>query len=225
MKRAFIYLKKLLFGILFFIAVYMLFSIVLSLTPVNNNFQNELNSPYEIWIKSNGLHLDIILPIKNQHINWSQVIPIPENIKDKVNYIGFGWGDKDFYINTPEWSDLKFSTAFRALFLRTDAAMHVTFYNNLFENDLSIQLLVKEQQFKDVQSLILESFKTKGNGVMLIENIGYGNYDRFYNANYSYSLIYTCNSWTNEVLKKAGLPSCVWTPFDKGILFQLRKCN
>ena len=201
----------------------MLFSIILSVIPANKNFRETFNSSYEIWIKSNGVHLDIVLPIKNKFTDWNNVLLIPNNIKDEVQYIGFGWGDKEFYINTPEWSDLKFSTAFRALFIKTDAAVHVTYYKNLTENDQCIKLLVNEQQFRDVQSFILKSFKTKENYVMLIKDIEYGSHDRFYDANYSYTLFYTCNTWTNEALKKAALPACAWTPFDKGILFQYRK--
>ncbi len=201
----------------------MLFSILLSVIPSNRNFREPLNTSSEIWIKSNGVHLDIVLPIKNNYTDWSNILLIPDNIKDEVQFLGFGWGDKEFYINTPEWSDLQFSTAFKALFIPTDAAMHVTYYKNLRENDHSIKLLVEEQQFKDIQSFILKSFKINESRVIPIKDIEYGSCDRFYDANYSYTLFYTCNTWTNKALKKAGLPACVWTPFDKGILFQYRK--
>ena len=146
-------------------------SVLLSFIPVNNNFQNRINSNYEIWIKSNGVHLDIILPIKNNLIDWDAVLSVPAGIKDKVQYVGFGWGDKEFYINTPQWSDLKFPTAFKALFVRTDAAMHVAFYWNLSENEKTIKLYVNEQQFTNTQIFIMNSFKTKEDKVILIENI------------------------------------------------------
>ena len=207
------------------IAVYFLFSIVLSIIPANNDFQEPENSNFEVWIKSNGVHLDIVLPLKTNYFDWNDILSIPNNIKGNVQFAGFGWGDKVFYINTPEWSDLEFSTAFKALFVRTDAAMHVTYYESLSENKRSIKLNVNKQQFIGIQSFILKSFKLNKNSVIPIKGIEYGTHDRFYDANYSYSLFYTCNSWTNEVIKKAGLPACVWTPFDKGILFQLRKYN
>ena len=223
MKNIFKYTKRLFFSILILIVGYLLISIILSVIPANKNFREPLNSDYEIWIKSNGVHLDIVLPIKNKFTDWNDILLIPDNIKDKVQFVGFGWGDKEFYINTPEWSDLKFSIAFRALFKRTDAAMHVTYYKNITENDHSIKLLLNEQQFEDIQSFILKSFKINKSSVIPIKDIEYGTYDRFYDANYSYSLFYTCNTWTNEALKKAELPACVWTPFDKGILYQYRK--
>ena len=123
----------------------------------------------------------------------------------------FGWRDP------PDESLLHDGKA-----IKTNAAIHVTYYKILTEDSQSIKLFVDEQQFEDVKSFILKSFKMNDDKVKLIENIQYGIYDRFYDANYSYSLFYTCNTWTNEAFKKAGLPACVWTPVDKGILFQYR---
>lgn len=51
-------------------------------------------------------------------MDWSQKIPFSQT-KGKstdFNYIAFGWGDKGFYLDTPTWADLKFSTAFKAAF-------------------------------------------------------------------------------------------------------------
>ncbi len=213
------------FDILILITTYILLSFALSLIPENKDFQEPFDSNYEIWIKSNGVHLDIVLPINKTYFIRNDVLIVPDNIKGKVKYAGFGWGDKDFYINTPEWSDLKFSTGFNALFVRTDAAMHVTYYKNLSENEKSISVFVNEQQFNALQSFIFKSFKIKGNKIMPIDDIEYGTYDRFYEANYAYSLFYTCNTWTNEALKNAGLRVCVWTPFEQGVLFQYRNFN
>ena len=50
----------------------------------------------------------------------------------------------------------------------------------------------------------------------------YGNSDAFYDATGSYSLFHTCNSWTNNALKAAGMKASVWTPFDKGIFHQYK---
>lgn len=222
MKRIFKYLKKTIFGIIFIFVAYILFSVILALLPVNRDFVESEDSTLELWIKSNGVHLDLILPIKNKYLNWDSVLTVPENIKEHVKYVGFGWGDKEFYTTTPEWSDLKFSTAFNALFLRTKGALHVTYYSSLFENDQSIKIKISKKQFTTIQSFIYQSFVLKDHTAVLIEEITYGRYDRFYDANYAYTLFYTCNTWTNEALKKADLPACVWTPFDKGILYQYR---
>lgn len=51
------------------------------------------------------------------------------------NYIAFGWGDKGFYLDTPTWADLKFSTAFKAAFWMGQSAMHTTYYREVKEGE------------------------------------------------------------------------------------------
>ncbi|MFM7854609.1 MAG: DUF2459 domain-containing protein [Flammeovirgaceae bacterium] len=46
----------------------------------------------------------------------------------------------------------------------------------------------------------------------------YWDNDSFYEAKGTYNLFFTCNTWVNEGLKKAGLKACLWTPFDSGLL-------
>jgi len=37
----------------------------------------------------------------------------------------------------------------------------------------------------------------------------------------SFSCFKTCNTWTNQTLKKAEIKTAIWTPFDSGILKHL----
>ena len=67
---------------------------------------------------------------------------------------------------------------------------------------------------------VLESLETKDDKepILIQTTAQYGNTDAFYEALGSYSMLYSCNTWTNNALKKANLPSGIWTVFDKGIL-------
>ena len=47
---------------------------------------------------------------------------------------------------------------------------------------------------------------------------GFGATDAFYEARGCYHPFFTCNTWCNLALKRAGLPCCVWTPFASPIL-------
>ena len=92
------------------IFLYVIFAFTLSIIPSIPNASNEKRS-YEIFIKSNGIHTDVIIPKDN----------LSESIESKLNqelsnYLAFGWGDKGFYIDTPTWNDLTFSVAVKAMF-------------------------------------------------------------------------------------------------------------
>ena len=52
----------------------------------------------------------------------------------------------------------------------------------------------------------------------LIKGKGYSDYDNFYEANYNYHLFKTCNTWTNESLKVAGVKTSSLALFESGIL-------
>jgi uncharacterized protein (TIGR02117 family) len=137
-----------------------------------------------------------------------------------MNYVGFGWGNKEFYLTTPEWSDLKFSTAIKALFFFGPVAIHATFYKYLIPDRFCKKVLVSRNNYLQLISYIQYTFKKDSNDdFIIIKNLSYGTDDCFFEANGAFSPFFTCNTWANNCLKHAGLKACLWTPFDRGILF------
>jgi uncharacterized protein (TIGR02117 family) len=208
------------------VLIYLLMAILLSLIEVKE--KQEADSQVEIYIQTNGVHTDFVLPIKYDTIDWSRKIHF-ENTPGKdslMQYISFGWGDRDFYLNTPTWADLKFSTAFNASFGLTRSAIHITFYKSVEESRNCIKLKLSKRQYLLLKNY-LESYFIKndrGNYINIPFNPAYyGPDDSFYKANGHYSLFFTCNTWTNRGLKICGQKACLWTPFDKGIFYHYRK--
>ncbi len=106
-------IKKLLKYIAIFILslfTYLLIVTLLSFISVNEDLaENQQEIP--IYILTNGVHTDIVLPIKNEHHDWSTQLKF-EHTKSKdstYQYVALGWGDKGFYLETPTWADLKTS--------------------------------------------------------------------------------------------------------------------
>jgi uncharacterized protein (TIGR02117 family) len=132
-------------------------------------------------------------------------------------YLSFGWGDENFYINTPEWSDLTLKSAFKAMFLKSSTLMHVTRYR--FEQSDWIEIKISEAELRKLNLYLYHTFQVTDNGMKIIlENKGYTAIDDFYKAKGSYSCFKTCNSWVNTGFKESGLKSCLWTPFDFGLM-------
>jgi uncharacterized protein (TIGR02117 family) len=143
------------------------------------------------------------------------------------NYIGFGWGDKGFYIETPTWDDLTLTTALRSLFLPTEAAMHTEYF--LGEPRIYIwreQLIITEEQYSRLIKYVKEHFDERPDGSYdLIEGAAYGRTDNFYEAHGRYTALNTSNNWTNRGLKRMGVRAATWAPIDRTIQFQLRIAN
>ena len=50
---------------------------------------------------------------------------------------------------------------------------------------------------------------------------GYNDWDMFYEANGGYSFVLTCNEWTGEALRTAGVRMGVWTPAEQSIMWRM----
>lgn len=190
---------------------YIIISLIVSSITVDRIVNNE-NSEKLIYLSTNGVHLDMIIPIENVD---SLVLP---GIKHDRNekYLSFGWGDENFYINTPTWGDLTLKNAFNAMFLKSSTLMHVTRYKQ--KRSDWVEIKVNESELKKLNNYLLNTFETNENGMKIIlKNQGYSSIDDFYKSKGSYSCFKTCNSWVNIGFKESGLKSCLWTPFDFGL--------
>lgn len=175
----------------------------------------------KIYLRSDGIHSDLILPVENELKDWSKVVLRTDvrTVDSTRNYIAFGWGDQGFFLNTPEWSDLKFATAFNALFYRGKSALHVVYSNEPEVRDNCFELVISKDNYYHLVKYIEAAFHKDGDGrALVIKDRGYWENDAFFQAKGSYGLFSTCNSWINGGLKVAGLPACFWTPFSFGFM-------
>jgi len=180
------------------ILVFSFIVISLILTYITVNSQDQGPYTEEIYLSDNGIHVDLIIPENEQ-------------------YIAYGWGSEIFYLNTPTWDDLTVSNAFKALFTEPASVMHVTTYTQIEKSWIKIE--VNEKQLSNIKCLINKSFKLDNNGNRInFEDAGYYHNDKFYKAVGRYSCFRTCNSWTNELLKKSNIKSSYWTPYSFGVV-------
>ncbi len=207
--------------ILFFtllIATYLILSLILSKISVNNISQND---EIELYVMSNGVHTDIVMPVKNEIIDWSQKFEFKNTLSKDSNfkYLAVGWGDRGFYLETPEWKDLKFSTAFKAAFGLGKTALHCTYYKTISINKNCKKLTLNKQNYQKLVNYILNTAQSEKDVVKQIKtNAVYSQSDSFYEAKGSYSMFKTCNTWTNQALKECGTKCSLWTPFDFGVM-------
>ncbi|WP_333852066.1 TIGR02117 family protein [Epilithonimonas sp.] len=220
MKKTLFLILKIIGFLIGVVFLYIILSLLLPMIPVK---AEETSDPkiVEAYILTNGVHTDLVVPVKSKYIDWSQKLPF-ENTKGKdsdQNFIAFGWGDKGFYLDTPTWADLKFSTAFKAAFWLSESAMHCTYYKKMTVADDCKKIMLTEKQYQDLIKFIDDKFDKdpEGKYILIKTDAVYGNNDAFYDAKGSYNFAYTCNTWANDGLKAAGQKAAFWTPTDFGI--------
>lgn len=192
--------------------IYLLISLVLTSITVNEKL-DEKDMDKSIFLTSNGVHLDIVLPKEN--IDSLLLSGLYHKASD--NFLAFGWGDENFYLKTPTWADLTFKNAFIAVFLKSSSLVHLTRYQ--MKVDDWIEIRVTESELKKLNAYLLETFSLNEAGEkMMLSDTGYSSRDNFYKAKGSFSCFKTCNSWVNSGLKESGMKACYWTPFDFGLI-------
>jgi len=205
---------------------YLLIGVVLSLWPVPPKYTFKGSRPVEIYIVSNGIHADFTVPFHNALQDWLYVIDLKDyGNASKPSFISFGWGDAGFFLETPTWSHLKVSNVLRAVLWDTPSLVHVSLvYGTPRPGPHVRKVALTAVQYQMLTQYILKTFERDDqNRVQLLDHPGYGPHDRFYRSPLHYNGIQTCNVWVNQGLKKIGVPTAVWSPFDWGIFYHLPK--
>ncbi|WP_343523017.1 TIGR02117 family protein [Pedobacter sp.] len=226
-KRFLKYAGKFCTVFILLIGVYFLTAFFASRITVNPNPTNP--KEIAIYIMTNGVHTDIVVPAVTAQVNWTKEIRYQNTLAadSTYRYLAMGWGDKKFYLETPEFSDLKLGNGLRAISGLSASAMHTTYYQNIQEDTRCKKIMISKAQYQKLIYYILNSFKKNKEGhlIKVKSNVHYDIGDAFYEAKGSYSIFKTCNTWANTALKACGQRSCLWTIFDTGIFIKYRKAK
>lgn len=212
---------RIFFELLFaLISVYIL--VFLAISPFTFQAEQTPDPKTEIiYLSTNGIHSDVILPIHHPLMDWEETLNMEKALAVDTfqTHLKFGWGDKNFFLRTKEWSDMEVGTVLNTVFGRGPGAMHLILCTPKDLNKTGlVELRLSKRQYQKLCAFIQCSFQFEKGKAKTIEDHPYGTYDFFYDSGIEYNMTYTCNTWTNNALKRAGQKACVWTPF-KGAIF------
>ena len=208
---------------------YLLGILLGALIPQNSHFQQDPTSfSIPIYVRSNGFHSFLILPVEAPNRNWARIFKKEnfEGLDSSYTHISLGWGDKAFFMDTPTWEDFTLRHALNALFLPSPSVVQVSFLAqrpNLNKN--CVELFLKQSSYEDLCVYLDSTLLIPPRGPTLIPGKSWTGRDNFYIASGKYSLFYTCNNWVNQGLAKAGVRTGLWTPLDQGLFYQLNKIS
>jgi len=201
--------------------IYLGLAVVLGLVPVNRDFR-ETPDGIPIYLRTNGVHAELVLPTRAAGIDWSVDHPPGEfrRLDEPLPWVAFGWGDRGFYLSTPTWRDLRLSTALVALTGLGEGAMHVEYIERPDAYAVA-RIGISETQYRRLAAFVRDSFRRAPTGrPVKIDAPGYLDTDAFYEAVPRYRLWYTCNEWVRAGLAGAGIRTAVWAPWDTALFWQ-----
>jgi len=198
--------------------IYLVAALIGSLTPVNRGWI-EPEQGMTVYIADNGIHADIVMPVKALGLDWAQFVPRSD--VPSTDWIAFGSGEERVYLNTPTWWNITPDTIWSAL-TGGNRVMHVEYVPGPEYAVREIRL--RPEEYRRLWSAIRADFTLdqKGRPVRLSHS-GYGCCDAFYRAQGKESAVRTCNSWVARWLRLAGVKTSLWPPFANGLTWRYRR--
>ena len=205
-------------------ALYLAAALLGSLVPVNARW-TEPSQGTAVYIADNGIHADLILPLRAQGLDWAPLLPQRDFAVPQAGaqWIAFGAGEKHVYLNTPSWSDITLRTAWSAL-AGGPRVMHVEYVPS--PDYAAREIRLSPEEYRRLWASIRAEFALDVNGrPVRIDHPGYGCCDAFYRGVGTASLLSTCNSWVAERLRLARVKTSLWPPFVPGLVWRYRKVS
>ena len=198
--------------------IYLVAALIGSLTPVNRGWI-EPEQGMTVYIADNGIHADIVMPVKALGLDWAQFVPRSD--VPSTDWIAFGSGEERVYLNTPTWWNITPDTVWSAL-TGGNRVMHVEYVPGPEYAVREIRL--RPEEYRRLWSAIRADFTLdqKGRPVRLSHS-GYGCCAALYRAQGKESAVRTCNSWVARWLRLAGVKTSLWPPFANGLTWRYRR--
>ena len=197
--------------------------VLAGLIPVNRDYVPSEDG-IAIYIASNGVHTDILVPITTSVFDWRTVL-LAEHFQQSTTsfeYVALGWGDREFYVNTPTWEDLSVPTTARAMLLPTDTIMHAQFGYIRAESASFRKVSLSIVQYERLVASLRSSFMLGAAGNPIRLNVDtYNSLDCFYRGAGTYHGLNTCNCWTGRMLRETGVKAGWFTPTPYSVMFHL----
>ena len=199
-------------------ALYFLGGWIGSSVPRNAGWQ-EPDSGVTIMVETNGVHTGLVMPVVSEVKDWRETFPeLAGAYAGGVTHIAVGWGEREVFLDVPTWAELKPLTAARIALLGGDTLLRVAEYVRPSPGPNHRPLRLTHEQYRRLVQGVEATLAPVPTGAKR-ERI-YGSYatDAYYEARGRYGLFNTCNSWTGDLLARAGVRMGWWTPFAGGVM-------
>ena len=204
--------------------LYLLAAIVGGLVPVNRGWV-EPEEGITIYIADNGIHADLVLPVREGGLDWGPLVPRQNFAAPPpgARWVAFGAGERRVYLDTPSWSDITPRTAWAGI-TGGERVMHVEYVAD--PTYAAREIRVTPEQYRRLWAAVRASFDLDSRGrPRKIDHPGYGPADAFYDGVGQASAINTCNQWLATRLRLAGVKAPLWSPLVEGLVWRYRKAQ
>lgn len=201
--------------------LYLTLALAGAVIPVNSDWE-EPETGIPVYISSNGVHLDFVMPAEAAGLSWRKDFP-GEHFGDpnwpNADWVMVGAGDRGIYLETPTWADLRIDVAATSM-IAGDRVMHVQWVGDPGYY-ATAKLTLRPEEYRRLFAAIRADFDLDAERrPQRIDHPGYWDSDAFYEGIGNFNAVRTCNQWVNAKLRIAGVKASLWTPFSKGLTWR-----
>lgn len=170
-----------------------------------------------IYVESNGIHVGLIVPKVAAGVDWRPLFPVRDIAERRYaayHHLAIGWGERDFFLNTPTWADLSLRTILAAAVGSDRTLLHVEHVARPVVGGDVRAVVLRAIEYRRLVAYIRATLSASAE-----RRRGYAGHDVFYTARGRYDAYRTCNAWAGEALRYAGARVGAWTPFPATILW------
>ena len=194
---------------------YALAGTLLAMIPRNAGWRPPPGGGITIWVEDNGVHTALVLPKVAAGVDWRTdfaAADLPDPRYARLDHLAIGWGERNFYLETPTWWDVRPAVVIGAALGSDDTLLHVEHVPRPLAGRNVRPIVLRADEYLRLAAAIRAS---RGAGQPLP---GYFAYDAFYPGVGRYNAITTCNAWTGNILARAGVRVGWWTPFSATVM-------
>jgi uncharacterized protein (TIGR02117 family) len=206
---------------------FLVVAIIGAFTPTKWFYARQADCDFSIYISNvNNFHTEIMVPVANRVFDWRQHLDLQQlgQSVDRYEYLNFGWGDKQFFMNAA----FDPVTIFDVLFIPGPSVMHVWGRSQPklhSDSDIEIRKVnLSASQYLKLAQFINNSFDRSASNKVTYLRKGLYPDSSFYDAKGTYSAMRTCNAWTAEALRIADVNTPVWAALAPAVMKQI-DCN
>ena len=216
--------KRLLLAMAAVPLLYLLAAVIGSLLPVNSEWE-EPGRGTTVYLRSNGIHVDIVMPAVAEGLDWRPLFPRADfrDAPASPRWFAFGAGERQVYLETPTWWDLTPRTAWAAL-TGGEQVMHVE--RTLVPGDDLRAIRLRPEEYRRLWAAVRAGLElTREGRPQRIDHVGYFGDDAFFRAGGRANALHTCNHWVADRLRLAGVETSLWSPFAQGLMWRYRRAD
>lgn len=205
---------------LFLFAIAIIFSLLLGVLLPRKWWNVEQSCDAKLCVAKIGFHSNIIVPAQNEFFDWRQYLNLSDIDSWHYKYLSFGWGDRDFYMQSPTQLKQILTLGFQAFFFSHASVIRVQLYQTLPRNMEIKCVEISKSNYLNLVQFIKNSFRLNNYGVI---KLGYSNNINvnFYAAKGRYSILRNSNNWTAKGLRTANVNTPMWATLSDAIMFHL----